>query len=114
MAAVNLALRFILEIAGIVALGYWGFTAGSDTFLRIILGVGAPVVLIAVWALVVAPRANNQLSQLVRMALGTVLLEGTAAALFMAGRPALGVVLALVVLANAVLMVVFGSVGARL
>ncbi len=55
IAAANLALRFIIEISGVVALGYWGFAVSSTTAVRIALGVGTPLVLVIVWAFIVAP-----------------------------------------------------------
>lgn len=109
VAGANLALRFLLELAGIVALGYWGFSASSGTTPRVVLGVGAPLLLIAVWAVVVAPGASNPLPQLARMGLGTVLLELAAGALFVAGHTSLAVAFGVVVLLNAALMVALGQ-----
>jgi hypothetical protein len=36
----NLALRFILELLAVVALGYWGFQTGRGTAVTWILGIG--------------------------------------------------------------------------
>ena len=40
----NLALRFLLELCALGALGYWGFKTGAATITKIVLGVGAPLV----------------------------------------------------------------------
>ncbi len=40
----NLALRFLLELCALGALGYWGFKTGNTTIAKIALGVGAPLV----------------------------------------------------------------------
>jgi hypothetical protein len=109
VAEANLALRFLLELAGVVALGYWGYRAGGSTPVRIALAIGAPALLVVVWAVVVAPGAEHPLPQLARMVIGTVLLELAAVALVAAGQRTAGIVLGVVVLANAVLMAVLGQ-----
>ena len=109
MASANLALRFLLELAGVVALAYWGYHASASTPVRIALAVGAPLLLVVVWAIVVAPGADNPVPQFQRMVLGTVLLELAALALAAAGQRTAAAVLAVLVLVNAVGMVVLGE-----
>jgi hypothetical protein len=58
----NLALRFLLELCALVALGYWGFKTGSGMLTRIALGIGAPLVAAIVWGPFVAPGAPVSLS----------------------------------------------------
>ena len=45
----NLALRFLLELAILGALGYWGWTQHSGAW-RILLGIGAPLIAAILWA----------------------------------------------------------------
>jgi len=45
---VNDGLAFLLEIAALVALVVWGFSVGANLAVRLLLGIGAPAVLIAV------------------------------------------------------------------
>ena len=40
----NLGLRFALELCTLAALGYWGFRTGSGPLMKLVLGLGAPVV----------------------------------------------------------------------
>ena len=40
----NLALRFLLELCALVALGYWGFKTGSGAIAKFALGIGTPLV----------------------------------------------------------------------
>ena len=75
MKAANLALRFLLEVSALVALGYWGFHAGDGDATHWILGIGAPLVAAVVWGLFVAPRrrfdyaaAGRSLARRVRIA----------------------------------------------
>ena len=46
----NLALRFILELCALVALGDWGFKTGSGALAKIALGIGTLLVAAVVWA----------------------------------------------------------------
>ncbi len=61
----NLALRFLLELCALVALGYWGFKTGGGLMAKIGLGIGAPLAAAVVWGVFVSPQARVQLPGLV-------------------------------------------------
>ena len=82
MAIANLTIRFIVELAGIAAFGYWGLQVGGPA-----LAVVAVAIAIVVWAVVVAPKARNRLSQEQRDIVGTAILL-LAAGLARRRRPA--------------------------
>jgi fermentation-respiration switch protein FrsA (DUF1100 family) len=86
------ALRFFLELGGIVALGYWGIHASKDLPIQALLAVGAPAALIVVWALFIAPRAVYPIPRLAQAISGGLLLEIAAVALVLAGQPIVGLV----------------------
>ena len=111
MAVANLALRFVLELAGVAALGYWGWQTTDAFPQRLLLAVLAGGALVVVWALVVAPKASNAIPQDVRMLIGTGLLLVAAAALAVAGNPVAGLVLGILVVVNQVLVLVLGREG---
>ena len=50
----NLALRFLLEISALVAIGYWGFSQHTGIW-RFLLGFGLPVIAAAIWATFAVP-----------------------------------------------------------
>ena len=102
-----LAVRFIVELIGVGAVAYWGWQSGLDGIGRIAIAVGAAIAFIAVWALVIAPKADNALSQPVRDLIGTALLL-VAAGGFAAGEPRLAVLFAAVVVIDWLAMVVLG------
>ncbi|HKF14317.1 MAG TPA: YrdB family protein [Gaiellaceae bacterium] len=85
------------------ALGYWGYKAGGTTFTRILLGVGAPGVAIALWWAFVSPNApvDHALSRGVVEAL---VFGAAVLALFGVDRPQLAVAFALVALVDSVLV----------
>lgn len=109
MVVANLALSFVLELIGVGAFAYWGWQTGGAGLGRLALVIGAPVALIGVWALVVAPNASNSLAQPQRDIIGAVLLLLAAVLLAAAGQPAAAVAFAAVVLLNWVLLIVLGQ-----
>jgi hypothetical protein len=57
LAATNLAIRFLLELALLAALAVWGFRAVEPLWLRFALGLVAPAIALVAWGAFVAPRA---------------------------------------------------------
>ena len=53
----NLALRFLLELCALVALGYWGFKTGGGLITKLALGIGAPFRAAVVWGTFLALRS---------------------------------------------------------
>jgi hypothetical protein len=51
----NLVLRFLLELAALVAVGYWGFATQHALWLRLLCGIGLPVAMAAAWAVFRVP-----------------------------------------------------------
>jgi len=86
----NLALRFILEIAGLAAYGYWGWAA-HDGLLRWLLAVGAPLLAATLWAVFRVPGDGGPpvvaVSGAVRLVLEAVYFGGATWALYAAGAP---------------------------
>ena len=109
MVIANLALRFALELFGIAALAYWGFSSANSVVPPVVLGVGAALGLIVVWSLVAAPKARNRLPQRQRTLIGTALLLGTAVALGVAGQPGIAFVFAAVTIANQAMLILLGD-----
>ena len=101
MATINLGVRFLVELAGVVAVAAWGLHASPEPLVAALLGAGAAA------ALIVAPNARNRIPQSRRDLVGTGLLLVAAAALSVAGQPALALVFAALVVVNQVLLIVF-------
>ena len=107
IAGLNAALRFVLELVGIVALGIWGWTVADDSPLRFVLAVGAPLALIVVWAFLIAPRSRSPLDPRTRFVVGSGLLLVAAGALWAAGFPAAAAIFAVLNVVNTALAFVF-------
>ena len=52
---INLALRFLLEIAALLAIGHWGWKQ-SDTWMHFLLAFGLPIVFAAIWGVFNVPN----------------------------------------------------------
>lgn len=105
MAQANLVLRFLLELAGVIAVGYWGYHA-MDGPGRWLIAIGAPALLIVLWALVIAPGADVPIPQPVREVIGSIVLLAAAGALYAAGAQTAALAYAGLVILNAVLTLV--------
>ncbi|MBX3080137.1 MAG: YrdB family protein [Anaerolineae bacterium] len=99
----NLALSFLLELVALVALGYWGFQASDNTLLKFILGLGAPILLIVVWGMWLAPKSSRRLRRPWLQIVKLLVFGVTALALANAGQTTLAVIFAVVVIINAAL-----------
>jgi hypothetical protein len=101
---VNLALAFALELAMLAAYAFWGFGAVENTLLRIILGVGIPLIVAGIWGMYMAPRAAKPVTPQVKLVLLLVLFGGAALALAAAGQITLAAIFAALVVINQVLL----------
>lgn len=99
----NLALAFVLELCMLAALCYWGFVAGQGTLQKLLLGLGAPLVVAVIWGLFAAPKATWPLPGAGLFALKALLFGSAAVALWATGRPALALVFIVAVVLNSAL-----------
>ena len=97
----NLGLAFLLELAGLVAAAYWGYTTGGGA--RYALAIAAPLVVGIVWGLVAAPRSRIDVSTRAKYVIAPSVLLACAAALAVAGRPVIAAVYAILVVVNGAL-----------
>ena len=51
---INLAIRFLLEILGLMAMGFWAWNQ-TDGWLRFVLAIGVPVAFAIIWATLAVP-----------------------------------------------------------
>jgi hypothetical protein len=79
--------RFLLELALLAVLAWWGFGLDAPLALRIAAGLAAPAVALAVWSRWIAPRAERRLADPLRLAVEGVLWLAGAGALWVAWRP---------------------------
>lgn len=99
----NLALSFLLELSALAALGYWGFQTGPSTLLKILLGIGAPLLAAVIWGLFAAPKASRRLRGFALYLLKAAVFVTAILALAAAGQGTLAGIFAVAVLVNFIL-----------
>ncbi|MFD7066342.1 YrdB family protein [Streptomyces sp. NPDC059913] len=99
----NEVLAFLVELAALGALAWWGVAAGDGVAARVLLGVGAPVVAAVVWGLFAAPRARFRPPLAGVLLVKAVVLGSGAYAVHAVGHPVAAVCFAVVVVVNTVL-----------
>jgi Protein of unknown function (DUF2568) len=108
MTLANLAARFLLELVGIGAVGYWGYQAVDAFPARLAVSGAAVSAMVVVWAVVVAPNATNAIGQDVRIVIGSGVLLLAAGALAAAGQPTLALAVAGAIIINTILLFALG------
>ncbi|MER5545180.1 YrdB family protein [Streptomyces sp. NPDC001118] len=103
----NEFLAFVIELAALACLSWWGFGAGGNLALHVLLGVGTPLLAIVLWSLFAAPRARLRPALPLVLVVKAVVLGGGAAALYAVGHPVGAVVMAVVVVVNTALAETF-------
>ncbi|MGN9781785.1 YrdB family protein [Nonomuraea sp. ZG12] len=109
----NLALMFLLELGVLVSAGYWGFTVSPTWAVKLLAGIGAPALFIALWALFGAGGGENAVLPAMgaaRVVLEIVWFGGGALALYAAGAVTPAAVFAALFILNAVLRIVWKQV----
>ncbi|MCP4415214.1 MAG: YrdB family protein [Chloroflexi bacterium] len=101
---INLAVRFLLEIAGLIAIGYWGWHQGEGV-LSIIFAIGLPVIAAALWGTFAVPndpsrsgKAPVPIPGILRLALEAAFFGFSTWTLYQVVAPLLGFILGIVVL----------------
>jgi len=111
MRDINLGLRFILEMAALLALLIWGFGASDQLVVQLILGLGAPALAMLVWGTFVSPKAPRRLDDPVRVGVEIVIFGLGALALIASGLLIPGVLLAAAAGISLVLMFLWDQRG---
>lgn len=100
----NLGIAFLLELAVLFAVGYWGFRLSVGLPLRLVAGLGTPVLMAVLWGLLAAPKASFPLPGVAGVAFRIAWFGVGALAFWVAGRPIAALVLAGIFAANALML----------
>jgi len=99
MKALNLLLRFLLELSALYAVGWWGFHVIEGPG-RIVLGLGGPILFAVLWGLFAAHKAKFPPPKPWKAVVGFLLLECGAVCLALGGQVVWAVVIALLIVGN--------------
>ncbi|MFF2008039.1 YrdB family protein [Streptomyces sp. NPDC058195] len=98
--AANEVLAFLVELAALGALAWWGVAAGDGVVARVLLGAGAPAVAAVVWGLFASPKARFRPPMAGVLLVKAVVLGGGAYAVHAVGHSVAAVCFAVVVVVN--------------
>ena len=103
---VNLAIRFLLEVACLAALGYWGWRQGPGP-LRWILAIGLPIIAAVLWGTFAVPNDPSRsgtapvpVPGVVRLLLELAFFAVGTWVLYQTGRPQLGLIFGAIVVVH--------------
>lgn len=105
--SINLGLRFLLELCILVIYGYWGFKTGGSAMMKVLLGLGAPVLFAVVWGAFLAPKSSLRLHEPWLFLLELAIFALACWALYSTGRVALSLIFGIVYILNKVLMILW-------
>jgi uncharacterized protein DUF2568 len=101
----NLALKFLLELGALVALGIWGASI-ADGAAAVLLAIGLPAVAAVLWGMLAAPKAPRRLSLPLRAPFELGVFAVGALGLWAAGFGTAAAMFAALILLNAILLTV--------
>lgn len=107
MKMANAALSFLLELAMLVAFGYFGFHSSGPAWLKWLIGIGLPLVVAVFWGLFMAPQASYRLPWPVLPIVALILFLVSAALLYIAGGKTWAIFMAIASAVNAALVFVW-------
>lgn len=102
----NDVLRFLLELFAFVSLAVWGFVAFPLPWPGVLIGIGAPLAAVLLWALFVSPKAVIRVDPFGKALVEIAVFSATALAWWTMGQP-------IVAILTAVLAAVSGIINGR-
>ena len=100
--ALNMGVRFLLELCALGALIYWGFNRSDDWLMKLLLGIGIPLLAAAIWGIFRVPNdpgdAPIPIPGWLRLLLEFILFAGATLALSAAGQTTLAWIFGIAIL----------------
>ena len=106
MRQLNLAMKFLLELAALAAFGLWGASISSGPT-AVLLAIALPALAAALWGTLAAPKARRRLPLRPRVLFELGVFTMAAVALWWTGLATLAAAFAAMVLVNAFLLTAF-------
>jgi len=95
-------LRFVVELFAFVTLAVWGFIAWPFPW-NIVVGIGAPLLAIVLWALFRSPKAVIRIDTFGKAIVEIIVMTAAAFAWWDLGQPIVAVVFAVVALFSGIM-----------
>lgn len=104
---VNTGMSFLLEVAGIIAISYWGFSLKNLGNLRYIIGIIAPIFIIVIWVIWCAPASVHRLENTGLIILKSIIFIFASFCLWHSKHSALAIILLALFVMNIILSYFF-------
>ena len=104
---INIGLRFLLELCILAIFGFWGFKTGTGTFVKILFGIGSPILFAVVWGTFLAPKSSMRLDEPWLFMLELAIFGLAGWALHSTGRVNLTITFGVIYILNKILMVIW-------
>jgi hypothetical protein len=91
----------------LAAIGYWGFTTHSGWTMKLLFGIGLPVLIALIWGVFMAPRSTRRLRGIPFTVMDILLLGSGAVALYASGQVNLAWIYAVVLIISEILRLVW-------
>lgn len=82
----NLLLIFLVEMAALGILGYWGFITGNNMIIKVCLGIGSPLLFAVFWGIFLAPKASFPLNPVLAYTIKFILFLLVAYVFYLTGK----------------------------
>ena len=102
--AINLAVRFLLELASLGSFGYWGATLQATTAVRSVAAIAIPLAVAVLWGIFISPKARIPTGRLGQAGLGLVVFLAAAAALQVRGHTTVALTFAALAVVSSLLL----------
>lgn len=99
-----IAIFFFLELALLASLMYWGFHVDKGMLIKMVLGIGTPILAAIIWGTFIAPKASIPVSIPLRIILQIILFGSAVAALYFSDKRMLATIFGGIVLIEMILM----------
>lgn len=101
---VVLGVFFLMELCALAAFSYWGFQMDQGWIIKLLFGVGTPLLIAIFWGTFIAPKASFPVSTSVRIILQSIIFALAIAALYFSGKGKLAIIFGVIVLVEMILM----------
>lgn len=105
--AINLTIRFLLELGLLAAVSFWGFRIQPTLGLKLLFGILGPVLIAVIWGIYAAPKSSQRLTGVAYFTLTSILLGLGAAALFASQQPTLGWIYTICLVVSTILVFIW-------
>ncbi|MBS4196246.1 YrdB family protein [Lederbergia citri] len=95
---------FLMELCALAAFSFWGFQLKSGWAIKILVGIGLPLLVAIFWGTFIAPKASFPVSSNVRILLQLLIFTLACAALYLSDKEKLAFLFGTVVVIEMILM----------